>query len=720
MTRVLILAPFLLLILLLISPRASRAEYIGREPERLARLGGAPSGLAQQYAQVLRTLRSSRELSFDELRSALAGILAADPFFADVFDVWLGLNPTKPELTEYLAGLRSRAGSAAAWQRGEVLLRLGQAREAAQALEAAGEDDLAFRNRRDRALARADFQLGADAAGQTLYDRLLDRLDEATSELLFRDIAAVASAAERDEYARLPLAERAGFFRRFWTTRNPVPILDQNPRLAEHYRRLARALADYGLQSNGHGYFTDRAVFASLTPKLSYFDPAVVFEEGATARYWLDPRGLLLLRHGEPDQRFGAHPVEGAEPSESWLVSRYRSRPLVYHFVKRAPAGEWTLALNLGVAAVRRGAVADDPDQIAPEVSRSLLRLYESRLRLHPVYQEVLEARSQTDVSRALHHESEVMAGFLKAALASDSTAYYTEKNTLPLDVSVSNLYAHGKPAIEVEFATDLSVIDKHELAGAPSLDVVLTLYDRQWITIRRRVERTVPIERPPGGKFKGYLGRLRVDDLEPEDYRMALVVFHRGSGRIGLARGEHEVIYVPEGDIGMSDLMLARRPRATGAPGGTGDAARWVPAPEHAVDRKNPFRVDLELYNLRPDKTGRVRYEVEERVLTLYEKPGLLSKIAGYGGLAGQMMFPLYSFLGQSGRGVLAQATASETDGLTIAKRTVEREPAPVIGETVQTDLSKLKPGVYTVYVTVRDLRTREVVSRALTWQVN
>ncbi|MBI4265228.1 MAG: GWxTD domain-containing protein [Acidobacteria bacterium] len=744
----------LLLGLLIVWPTAAGAQYIGREPERLAALVGRVSGdgdealersrlvhavalvhdgkaaqaladlgppderdsLRLRFARVLLRLHAERDLRLPELRATLADVLRADPYVADVFDVWLGLNPRKKELRAHIAALEKRTEPEAAWQRAEVWLRLGDARRAMNALSAAESSDLALRNLADRTRAWAHFQLKEDAAGQAVYLRLLDRLDDTSAALLFRDLAAIASDAERKEFASLGPAARPAFVRRFWAARHPMPVDATNPRLGEHYRRLAGALADYALQSNGRGYFTNLEVFQSFSPTLPYFDSTLVFEDGAASRYWLDPRGLLLVRHGESEVPFGGHSVPGTEPSQSWLVSRYRSRPLLHHFVRRPAIGEWTLVLNLAVAATRGGAAPDDPERILPLISGSVLPLYESRYPLHPLYQSVRDARSPSDLQRFLRAESELVAAVLTAALTFDSTGYYTKDNTLPVAVSLVNRYAGGKPAIQVHFEADLSDIDARTLGETPSLAATVMVYDRDWTTLQQRVEKTFPLQPPRSGTLSGFVGGLLVGDLEPEDYRLTIFIYQPDSGRIGLARGRHAVTYVPDARLGISDLVLLRQPGAEGEENGS---VPWLPAPHRVVREAAPLQIQFEVYNLQPDESGQVRYEVEERVLTLYEEPGFLGKLAGYANLAGQMFFPLYTFLGQVGTGVLSQATASETDGLTVSKRLGEEPPAATIGESLRVDLRSLKSGVYTVYVTVRDLHTGELISRFLTFQI-
>ncbi len=67
-----------------------------------------------------------------------------------------------------------------------------------------------------------------------------------------------------------------------------------------------------------------------------------------------------------------------------------------------------------------------------------------------------------------------------------------------------------------------------------------------------------------------------------------------------------------------------------------------------------------------------------------------------------------------------VSQAAASETDGIEVRKRVVERPAESTIREELQIDLSDFKPGVYTVYITVRDLVTGELNSRFLTLQLD
>jgi GWxTD domain-containing protein len=729
-----------------------RAEYIGLEPERLERLraatedaaldlsislleeGKAKEALEEaeraarsgrwvlRYAHALLQLRGDPDVRFSEVRAELATVLAEDPLFAEVFEVWLGLNPTEKELRGYLEALSARTELLASWQRAEVLIRLGDARAALASLQGLEPDAVFLRNRLDLLRARAYFLQKSDAAGQGLYGGILERLDGETAELLFRDAASIATRAERERFESLTLDGKADFFRGFWGNRHPLPGREVNPRLAEHYRRLEQALSDYALQSTGRGYFTDREVFQRFSPELAYYSSEVMFENGPASRYWTDARGLMLIRHGEPDGSVKARSFAGSDLSESWVVNRPLSRPLVFNFVRRAGVNEWVLALNLGVAATTVS-VADDPQVVAQDLTPAYRELYQSRLFLHQAFRGVVEARSAVDRLRALQFESQLMAAFARAALDFDSTAYFTRENILPLAVSVSNFYLEGQPAILVDFAVDLQEVEPKKIGPSATLEAKLLAFDRDWKNLRASFTRTFELGPLPSGKSRVFLGRLQLEDLDPEEYRLSLQLYQPESGRVGVAKGRHATSYVHSGNLEVSDLLLQQRRLDEGKKSGEtpeDDASLWLPAPTRVVSRKSPIHLEFELYNLRADDSGTARYEVEEKILTLYEKPGVFSQVLGYGQLFGQAVFPLYTFIGQVGAFALSQATADETDGIVAQKRSEEKSGSPtVVRESLDLNLQDLKPGVYTVYVTVRDRVSEEITSRFLTLQI-
>ena len=156
---------------------------------------------------------------------------------------------------------------------------------------------------------------------------------------------------------------------------------------------------------------------------------------------------------------------------------------------------------------------------------------------MHPIYRAVLEARSQVDLERGLRAEHEQMASFVKAAMALDSTSYYTRENTLPMAVSVSNFYSEGLPGIDVDFAVDLSVLDLDKLNESSTLEATVLVYDKEWKEVLTQVDNEFSLWPPPSGKAKTFVGNLKVLDLDPNQYRLVLQINQSDTGRIGIAR---------------------------------------------------------------------------------------------------------------------------------------------------------------------------------------
>ena len=215
--------------------------------------------------------------------------------------------------------------------------------------------------------AEAGFQQSRDAAGYSWYDSALVYADLDSTEAIWEQVWAIASADEIRRYERTGPGQLRQFFDWFWGKRDPNLLTRENERIAEHYRRLAhvrkafhllhpqsiyyrsplrRALVAVGgrslptrlvpegtdsartpgglppsidarpslpgLSTAGVAYRTPTATNL-LAPgdSLRFFSGAgpdlraVADTNGqlATSRTGLDPRGLVWLRHGRPRER---------------------------------------------------------------------------------------------------------------------------------------------------------------------------------------------------------------------------------------------------------------------------------------------------------------------------------------------------------------------------------------------------------------------------------
>lgn len=696
---------------------------LGRNEEALELVRDEKRSLKLRYAAVLLRLRAEPSVSFKDLRAELLGLTSLGE---DVFDLWLALNPGEKELERYASVIASRSGPIVSWRRAEIQLRLQKPEAALQELRDIDgtQQSKWFRNLLDLTRARASFDMGSDEEGESYYWGVLERLEPRTSERLFRDVSSIASSSEWQEYPDLwDTNERKDFFTRFWKGRDPVPTRDDNPRIAEHYRRLARAVRDYPLQSTGRGYFTDEEVFVSMSPRLPYYDSLELFQLQQRSRYWVDHRGIVFLLQGAPDRQIGERTYAGSAKTESWKFTRFRSEPLAFHFVRRPHVREWTLALNLGVASTWPSA-PDEPEKVLAYQTRAFGRLYSSRQMFLPLYQRLALERSYRDVRRVLLEESNLMALYIQTAMARDFAGFYTDENILPLSVSISSFYEQGRPSIVVDFAADLTVLDEEKLSPDSELELTVLAYDSEWEEVERHYERRFRLGELASKGAKVFMGRAQIHDLDPADYRMVVQLHQPDTDRYGIAQGHKLLVNLPPGDLGLSDLFLQTGAQNRSELDGDGRTEEpktphenilWYPVPHRVIRQSRPSRIVFELYNPEADEDGLAHYEIEERVVTLEKYHGLWSNLARGGIQMAGAFFPLYVAAAEVAKGFIAP----EGDQDIVTKRIVEKPAGISILESVETDLSKLDKGVHTVHITIRDLETGQVTSQTITLRV-
>lgn len=184
--------------------------------------------------------------------------------------------------------------------------------------------------------AQAAFEAGRSQEGERLYWYAVDRAHADTVDLLWHQIAAIASPEEEIQYYVAPPEGRGAFYRGFWARREPDLATPANERLAEHFQRLRTARHDFALlfpSSRFHRSALARARVAGLGPavleRMAGFyangripghsrvedevqaagvgvDIRDLPEPDSVTRYvrhGFDGRGLLYLRFGAPDER---------------------------------------------------------------------------------------------------------------------------------------------------------------------------------------------------------------------------------------------------------------------------------------------------------------------------------------------------------------------------------------------------------------------------------
>ncbi|MFQ5744956.1 MAG: GWxTD domain-containing protein, partial [Acidobacteriota bacterium] len=529
-----------------------------------------PEEVSARYARALVRLRSPKPLKLEDVRKDLAVVVRLQPFFRNAFELWLLLTPTKDErksMAHLLSNLEGkREGEAAGqirWMRAALELQRGKPKDALRLLAKEPPEKAAPGAATQRALLVrmwALFDAEDDAAGQRLYFDLLEGADKQLMERFYRDAVLLVKEDEEKSFEAAEETDKVEWFRQFWTRRDPRPADELNPRIGEHYRRLSKARREYGLQSNGHGYFVDWQEFLKLTPELPYFAPSVVFDDQQASGYWIDHRGLWLVRHGEPD--YAVKPRHSGnlhlDDNTTWLYSAFLPQPFVVHLVRRRALGEWVQVLNLGVAAAGSSSVDDEPVEVAGSMTGAFRQLYSSRADLDQLFLMITRADSLNRLISLLTSESKAMAGFAKSARIMDSTDYYSREDMLPMALSLVDWRRpDGQTDLEVEVAIDTRDIEWNQTGKEAAVELSLLLYDADWQGIVYRADRRYPVQssdQQPGGTF---ITSFDAGAIEPGEYHYALQVNEPSSGRIGMARGTHAVDYYGTDWVDLSDLSL-------------------------------------------------------------------------------------------------------------------------------------------------------------------
>ncbi len=266
-------------------------------------------------------------------RRGLARVLALAPGYRDAWPLWSSLYRGPAERREAVAALARHAGEPASdlW-RSQLLIELeayADARPVLQALLARSPGDPAPR----ALLAEALYASGDDGAAAPIYDAALARAAADTGAVLWRQVRATASPAERELYARTAPEGHEAFFRRLWAVRRPDLRAALNARIGEHFRRLREARHAYALQHPNARYFHSAAsralplfgvgippclrdaigagsrVALPPAPAAAPADP----DETLNLEDGLDDRGRIFVRYGAPDERIACEVA-----SETW------------------------------------------------------------------------------------------------------------------------------------------------------------------------------------------------------------------------------------------------------------------------------------------------------------------------------------------------------------------------------------------------------------------
>ncbi len=383
-------------------------------------LGLAELAQGENSSIAIENLRQQLGLDYlSKAARAFAHATQVDPSFAfaavDLVNAALSQR-IKPRLEVALQSIRlaaaSPAGANPAVQlaRGRVEREMGEVDSALAGfrafLKVGGDSGIGLFE-----LARTEFFANETRAAESSYYAGAVIAASAGARALYRgDVALLADSADVGTYdAQTDGPARVAWLVHFWNQRDVVEARDPGERLAEHNRRWLYAHRNFRLVSR-HRHYDITEVYRSSQAEF-------------------DDRGIIYLRHGEPDER-ATFPsdLNRIEPNVSWLYHR-ATGDLVFNFVARDDASDYKLVESLVDAMGFRAAV-----QAAGHPDPGVIDLYASREQFGGTYARV--ARGGSLAGAALADERSVGRHDIVTGTTTDS---YEQRFPVSLNVVVSD-----------------------------------------------------------------------------------------------------------------------------------------------------------------------------------------------------------------------------------------------------------------------------------------
>ena len=428
------------------------------------------------------------------------------------------------------------------------------------------------------ARARMHYGWGKPEAAQAFVEQAIAAISSETDALfLFDAVKYIVSLEEWEDYNQIEdPAAFVRFFEAFWARRNPMPAARVNARMTEHYRRLRVAEAEYlfyGFRAWYRNWYTgDEKNFPATYALSSDFDD----------------RGIIFIRHGEPDD-FTIGTI-GLQVVGSWM---YEDPLLIFHFGQTCGGNTTPICGNT---------------------------MHFSPVPLGSSWGDRLVGLDALDMERK-------SSSYLAQGLTTDRHRW--SERTKLIDLSYMTAAFRGedrRTLVEIYYALPLGQLTRalDDRTDTVAVEVGTTVHDLSWQPVGFvRETKHLP---PSPDRDALTFDRFQMD-VPPDSYHVAL---HSRSLQTPLL-GAHTFGYrAPDFDgpgLQVSDLLLADRIiEAEPAEPLTRDDLYMEVNPLGRFAVGQPVFVYFEIYNLTPSPEGRTRYSITYTLTP--KKPGGLRGI--------------------------------------------------------------------------------------------
>ncbi|HET7039079.1 MAG TPA: GWxTD domain-containing protein [Gemmatimonadales bacterium] len=365
-------------------------------------LGISELALGEHGVIAVENLRQALGRDFlSKAAAAFARAAEADPAFVSaVIDLAETARRQRihPRLQVAQRALRAAAATPGAppalhLARGRVERDLGEGDSALAAFQAflAGGGDVGLgRLEQARTLF---FLRRPDSARAAYYEGASAGISDSARAAYRQDLTWIATPEELAGFDAAPADGLREWLGAFWVSRDAAEGRAAGERVAEHYRRLVYAFRQFRLVSRHRQY---------------------TMEPYRSAQEQLDDRGVIYVRHGEPDDR-AAFVAPDVDPNESWLYLRTEGNR-VFHFVARGDVADYKLVESLADVLGFEQSIAW---QAAGRLPATAAALYESRGHLDPMYRRI--AGSTVSQGTALSSERRANRETIRIGTTTDS-----------------------------------------------------------------------------------------------------------------------------------------------------------------------------------------------------------------------------------------------------------------------------------------------------------
>lgn len=441
-------------------------------------------------------------------------------------------------------------------------------------------------------LARTELLQGDSLAAAQWFE-VVGNGDSTVTRLARQDMMPILPDSTLIAFDRSTAAERASLLRTFWAQRDADALHPPGARLAEHFRRLDFAQRVYRLVSERR-----------------QFDIAERFRSGQVE---YDDRGVIYIRHGEPDAR-AQYATVGVEPNESWLYHR-EDGDMVLHFVARQDVQDFRLVESVldilpfaETVALREAGTSMEGNAASVTSSGIATELLRSREALSPVYTRLLTA-GKGSFSALMTEER--AAGRRAIARAASTDSWPLDFATgLDADVAVLAVGADsGGGHIQITFAVPASEVTPQPLPGGTAYPVRTraTVLDQSGRVVARLDTTRSFYLAEQESRSPAVMGHESV--RVPAGSLTVRVVLETESRGMTTPRDSVRVASARDSTLLLSDIAMGARSLPLHWSPAPGDTAWFRPLPRFT--RTEPMQLYFELSGLAEGSPYRLRIRV-------------------------------------------------------------------------------------------------------------